>query len=296
MRKISLPLICLILLSGVNYAQSLQTPAPSPFATFSQVVGITEIKMEYSRPGVKGRMIFGSGDDYLLQYGAIWRTGANAATQISFSDAVKVGGQEVPAGTYAIYTIPGADEWKFILYKDLSVGGNTANYKEEDELMSVSVKPNKLSNKVESMTFGINNITPESTATLDLMWENTHISVPIDANADAQIMAQIDRAMENPMGSVGSLYAASANYYYNNDKDLNKALEWITKACEINKSIFDYESKANIQAKLGKYKDAVKTVDELHKIAANTTGGTLNFYNSTLKPRVDAKAAEWKKK
>ena len=276
-------------------AQSIQTPAPSPSATFTQVVGNTEIKMEYSRPGVKERKIFGTGGDYLLQYDEIWRTGANAATQISFSADVKVNGMDVPAGTYAIYTVPGENEWKFILYKDLSVGGNTANYKAEDELVSFMLKPQKLTNNIESLTFGINNIT-SSAATLDMMWENTHISIPIDANADAQIMAQIESAMANPLSGAASLYRNSANYYYGNDKDLNKALEWISKAAEISNSIFDYETQANIQAALGKYKEAIATISELHKAAASTSGGTLNFYNSTLKPRVDANVAEWKKK
>jgi hypothetical protein len=295
MKKINL-LVVLLFTAFIANAQSIQTPAPSPFATFSQMVGLTEIKMEYSRPSVKGRNIFGTGDGYLLQYGDIWRTGANSGTQISFSTDVKVNGKEVPAGTYAIYTIPGGDEWKFILYKDLSVGGNTDDYKVEDEMASFVIKAMKPANIVETLTFGINNITPESTATLDLMWENAHISVLIDANADALIVKQIDEAMRNPMAGVGSLYASSANYYYNNNKDLNKALEWMTKACEINKSIFNLETKADIQAKLGKYKEAVATVNELYKAGETVTGGTLNFYNTTLKPRVDTKVAEWNKK
>ena len=295
MKKLNLFVICLITFATAG-AQTIQTPAPSPFASFTQMVGITEISMEYSRPSVKGRKIFGTGDDCLLQYGDLWRTGANAATRISFSSDVKVGGKEVKEGTYAIYTVPGENEWKFILYSDLSVGGNTANYKEEDEVLTLMIKPKKLSSKIETLTFGINNITPESTATLDLMWENAHISVPIDANADALIMAQIENVMENPMARVGSLYSTAANYYYNNGKDLNKALEWMTKACEINKSIFDYEVKAYIQAKLGKYKEARATVAELHEVAKGTTGGTLNFYNSTLKGRVNAEAAAWPKK
>ena len=294
MRKINL-LVILLIIAFITNAQSIQTPAPSPFATFSQMVGLTEIKMEYSRPSVKGRNIFGTGEGFLIQHGSLWRTGANNATQISFSTDVRVNGKDVPAGTYAIYTVPGADEWKFILYKDLSVGGNTDDYKTEDELASFMIKPMKPAKKVETLTFGINNITPESAATLDLMWENAHVSIPIDANADALIMKQIEDAMRNPMASIGSLYASAANYYYNNNKDLNKALEWMTKACEINKSIFNLETKADIQAKLGKYKEAVATINELYKAAESVTGGTLNFYNSTLKPRVDSKAAEWKK-
>jgi len=277
------------------FGQNIRNVAPSPLGKWSQVVGLTDISMEYSRPGVKGRKIFGSGDDYLLQYGEIWRTGANNSTQISFSNDVMVNGKEVPKGTYAIYTVPGENEWKFMLYTDTSLGGGTANYDKSKELASFDITPKKLDSKVETLTFGLNNITNTS-ATLHLTWENTQLSLDINTKTDDMMMAQIDNAMKNPMASAGNMYSTAANYYYNNGKDINKALEWISKACEINNSIFDYRTKAYIQAKLGKYKEAVATIDQLHKAAETATGFAKTDYDDNIKAEMEGKAAEWKKK
>ena len=171
MKTTKLILICL-LTSFVAMAQ-ISTPAPSPAGSVSSTVGLTEVTINYSRPGVKGRMIFGTGDDYLLQYGELWRTGANAGTTITFSTDVKVAGTDVVAGTYMILTVPGADEFEFILYSDPSIGGNISELEDDKKALSTKVKNEKTSSTIQSMTFGISNISEDNT-TADIWfgWEN----------------------------------------------------------------------------------------------------------------------------
>lgn len=267
LHKISL-LGVFVLVIGQLQAQ-IQTPSPSPLGIIRQKVGLTDVEIQYSRPGVKDRVIFGD----LLKYGEVWRTGANAATRISFSDDVTLSGQKVAAGEYAIYTIPGKDEWAFILYSDLSLGGNVANYKAENEVFNVKVKPENLPMKIETLTFDIGHVR-NSSAVVSLMWENTRISIPMGADYDAKVMAQIDDLMENPMSEVAGLYAGAASYYFNEGKDLNKALDWMTEAVKIEPDAFwNVHTKAQIQAALKDYKGAIKTAElSLAKAKANEGG------------------------
>ena len=276
-----------------TYSQ-ISTPAPSPFGSFTQMVGLAEIAMEYSRPGVKGRMIFGDSEDHLLKYGVLWRAGANAATRISFSEDVKINGKDIPEGEYAVYMTPGADEWTVFLYDDLSTIVNDESYDQEKEVAKFAVKPEALTNNVESLTFLIGNIT-SNPATWDMYWEKTRISLNIETEVDGQVMEMISEAMENPYSRVAGLFAQSAGYYYNNDKDMSKALEWINKAIEYNPSMFRYDTKANIQAKLKDYKGAIKSIEAAHKAGASASGGTLTFYESTFKSQLDEKAEGFKK-
>lgn len=287
--------VLLLAATGFGFAQQVNTPAPSPFHTFTQTVGLTEISMEYSRPGVKGREIFGKTDQYLLPYDSMWRTGANASTKISFSDSVEINGQKVPDGTYAIYTIPGADEWTVMLYKDLTLGGNTDAYNEEDEQARFTVKPQELPFKMETLTFVVNNIRNES-ATLDLMWENTLVSLPFNVPTDKKVMAQINNLMDNPNMIVANLYNQSANYYLNTDRDMEQALEWINKAIEINPTMFTYNTKASILAKMENYKAAIEANNEAHKIGQEATGGLKTFYENTFKRTLNNQIAEWEQK
>ena len=251
----------------------IQTPSASPFAKISQRVGLTDVEIEYSRPGVKDRVIFGD----LLPYGEIWRTGANAATKISFSDDVRIAGQAVTAGQYAIYTIPGKEEWSFILYSDLSLGGNTDNYDAENEVLNVKIKPEALPMKVETMTFDIGHLR-NSTAVIFLMWENTMINLPLEVDYDNKVMDQIDQKMENPLQEAYGIYAGAADYYFNEGKDLNKALEWMNQALEIRPDACWYiHTKAQIQAGLKDYQGAIKTAELSIKKAKANEGGDFGY-------------------
>lgn len=252
-------MLLISIFSTVMNAQPLKVPAPSPLQTIKQNFALGEVSIEYSRPHAKNRVIFGD----LVPYGKIWRTGANASTRISFSDDVKLEGVGVPAGTYALYSIPGKDVWEIMLYKDLSLGGNTADYKTENEVLRLKVKPTLSAEQVESFTIQINNVKPAS-ASIDLSWEKTRVSIALSADIDERIMKGIDKAM-----NVDSKpYYQSASYYFENNKDLNKALEWVNKAIEQSPGAFWMTMlKARIQLKSGDKKGAIESAEKTIQIA-----------------------------
>ncbi len=196
-------------------------PAPSPAATVSQRVGLTDIAITYSRPGVKGREIFG----WLVPLGELWRTGANAATKISFSTDVKLGGQAVPAGTYALFTIPEAREWTVILNKVAEQSG-TYGYDEAQDLLRVKVPVEALPEPLESFTISVDELTADS-AQLTLAWEKTAVRVPIGVDVVGQLVPQIKAAMA---AEGKKPYLQAAMFYYENDLDLGLARQWIEAA------------------------------------------------------------------
>lgn len=236
----------------------IQTPAASPAGSVSTNVGLTDIKIDYSRPRAKGRKIFGEeGSGALVPYGSIWRTGANNGSKISFSEDVKVEGIAVPKGEYLIFTIPGASEWTVSLYKDLTIGGNTQAYDKSKEAASFKVKPAKLSEKVETFTFGIGDISDDSkNAKVEIAWENTSVKFTVTVDFDAKVMKSIEANTKvNPNN-----YFQAAVYYLENGKDLKKALEWVNIALESNPTAFwMLHQKAKIQKALGDKKGAAET-------------------------------------
>lgn len=238
-----------ILLVSNSIAQQLKVPAASPSQTVKQAFGISEITIEYSRPSVKGRVIFGD----VVPFGKIWRTGANSTTKITFGDDVKIEGVDVKAGTYGFYTIPNADSWEIMLYKDLTLGGNVANYKIENEVIRVKVKPITLANKVETFTMGLADIT-STTTNIELTWENTRVTVSVVTEIDSKIMKTIESTI---VQDTRPFYQA-ASYYYENNKDLKQALEWTEKAINANpKAYWVVLLKAKIQLKLNDKKGAI---------------------------------------
>lgn len=173
--------VLLLLLPGVLLvnAQNRQ-PAASPASSVACDVGLTNIKLDYSRPKMNNRKIFGDGSGFLVPYGKIWRTGANSGTKVSFSDDVKVEGVAVPKGEYLIFTWPGASEWTVSLYKDTSIGGYTDRYDKANEVANFKVKPQKLTEKVETFTAGITDIAQDNTsANVTLAWENTAVKMKV---------------------------------------------------------------------------------------------------------------------
>lgn len=171
-RRISfIALLALCTFIGDSFAQD--KPAPSPLATFSQKVGLTDVTIVYSRPSKKGRTIMGE----LVPYGKVWRTGANATTKITFSDDVKIGGKDLAAGTYAFWTIPGESEWTVIFSKDIK--GGAGNYQESEDALRVNVKSSKIAETVETFVIMIADNKPNF-ANIQIMWENTLIHVPLE--------------------------------------------------------------------------------------------------------------------
>ncbi len=230
----------------------IATPTPSPSASFTQTVGLTDISVEYSRPGVKGRTIFGD----LVPYGRIWRTGANASTKITFSDDVSLEGNEIEAGTYAMYTIPGEDEWQVMLYSDLSLGGNVGGYDDSNEVIRFSVEPVEMETSAESFMIAMDELSDES-ATLMLIWANTMVPIEVGVSADDEVMAAIEQTMAGP--SANDYYQAAV-YYYNTDRDLDQALEWINTSIDNGGDRFWIHTwKAQILGKMGNTEEAIAT-------------------------------------
>ena len=248
-------MICLALYSAD--AQPIKTPAPSPTQTVKQDFGISSVELIYSRPGMKGRKIFGD----LVPYGKVWRTGANQATRIKFADDVTIGGQAIKAGEYALFTIPNEKECNIIINKGSANWGT--DYKQADDIARVKVKSMKLEQPVESFTMQFANV-KANTAELQIMWDKTAVAVPIATDVDKKVMTQI----ENVMNKDNRPYFQAAMYYMETGRDLNQALTWFDKAIEQNpKAFWVYHQKANALAKLGKKDDARTTAQKSMDLA-----------------------------
>ncbi len=283
MKSTFLTAITLFSTSLIGFAQ-IKTPAPSPTGKISQEVGLIKVDVEYSRPSAKGRKIFGD----LVPFGEMWRTGANASTKVTFSDKVQTANISLDKGTYALYTIPGAKEWTIIFYKNTSYGGVPApkDFKEEEVGARFTVPAQSIANKVETFTIEIANLT-NTGADLELIWENTKVAIPIIADTDSKVMADIKSTMEGPSANA---YYTAARYYYEEKKDMKQALDWVTTSLEKGGDKFwILRLKANIQAELGMYKDAITTANKSSELAK--ADGNSDY------PRMNEKSiGEWTKK
>lgn len=239
----------------VSEAQ-IQTPSASPAGSVSSTIGLTDVKIDYFRPRLKGRKIFGE-KDVMYPHGTIWRTGANSGTKISFSTDVKVENINVPKGEYLILTWPGAGEWTVSLYKDVSLGGNTAGYNASNDAAKFKVKTKKLADKVETFTISIDDIAADNkSGKVTLAWENTAVPITVSVDYDEQVMKSIEANTKVNPGN----YFQAATYYLENGKDLNKALQWVNLALESNPTAFwMLHQKAKIQKALGDKKGAIET-------------------------------------
>lgn len=250
--------LIVLLAVGLVANGQIQTPQASATASTSTTVGLTDVKIDYSRPSAKGRTIFGDAATVLVPYGKIWRTAANSGTKITFSDDVKVEGTPVPKGEYLIYTWPGATEWTVSIYKDIKLGANTDKYDKAQEAASFKVKSEKLTEKVETFTINIGDISADSkSAKVQIAWENTSVKFTITADYDEKVMKAIEASTKvNPNN-----YYAAAVYYMDNGKDVKKALEWMNKAMEgnANPQFWQLYQKARIQKANGDKAGALAT-------------------------------------
>lgn len=255
----------MILASSSVFAQ-LKTPQPSPSATLEQTVGLATVTVDYSRPGMKDRKVFGE----LVAFDKVWRTGANKATAIDFSQDVMVGDQALTAGSYSIFSIPGESEWTIIFSKNLEQWG-TGDYKQEEDAARIKVKPSKLERTVETFTIDFSHLTANG-AMMNISWENTMVSFEIKAESTPLVEKQIkEMLIDGP--SAGTYYGA-ARFYLENGKDLEQALAWINVAIEKRPNAFWYtHRKALIEEGLGKTKEAIKTAEgSLEAAKANKDG------------------------
>ncbi len=281
MRKI-IYVLAMIIANYVSEAQ-VKTPQPSPKSTLTQVVGLTNVEIVYSRPSAKGRDVFNN----LVPFGKLWRTGANENTTISFSDDVVIDGKTLPKGKYALFTTPRADSWEVFFYKSTDNWGNPETWDETKVALKTSVKSEHLDRNVESFTIGINNL-DNNFAHLELSWEKTIVAVKFEVPTAKTAMASIDKVMAGP--TAGD-YFSSAQYLLNSNGDMTKALTYINKALDMNKDkpFWYTRLKSLIQAKQGDKSGAIETA----KISLAAAEAAKN--QDYVKMNKDS-IAEWSKK
>lgn len=228
----------------------IRTPQPSPLAELKQTVGLTDITVVYSRPGMKGRVVFGP--DGLVPYGQVWRTGANAATKITFGDDVTVGNSKLAKGSYALLSKPGENNWEFHFFNFEAPGFGF--YLDKTPVAVVEAKPSKTAAPVETFTIDFSHFTSTS-ANLNFSWGNVIVALPITVDVDSKVMADINKVMGGP--SAGEYFSA-ASYYHDSGKDLNQALEWIQKSNSMGQPRYwVVRREALILGDLGRYDEAI---------------------------------------
>lgn len=262
LKPIMITTLMLAVCSQTLFAQGVKTPAPSPHQVITQDFGLSQITIDYCRPSMKGRTIFGG----LVPYDQEWRTGANAVTTIDFGQDVELDGNPVKAGKYALYTIPSEGEWTIILNKDIKNWGT--QYTQSDDVLRFKVNTQQLPFQIETFTINLDNLR-DSTATLYMIWENTYVPIQITTHIDGQIMSEIQKGMQSDKKP----YAAAAGYYLRMNRDLTTALGWVNDALKINPKAFNiYYLKAQIQSKMNDKSGAIASARqgaELAKAANN---------------------------
>lgn len=275
-RKISF--IVILAVSSFLFAEEFEYPRPSPTSSVMQKVGITEVSIKYSSPGVKGRTIWGE----LVPFNKVWRTGANAATEISFSTDVKLNGKDLQAGTYSLFTMPGKSEWGVIFNSRTRISGT--DYKADADVLTLNVKPQTDTFR-ERMTFLIENNTNE-TADIVLHWEKLRLVINLTVNTDEMVM----KAAEKEVNQSWLSSFQAAGYCLSNDVELEKGLEYATLSTSIKENYWNLRTKAQLEAKLGKNDMSVKTMSDAVKLGEKMENAPFDF------DRMKSLLSKWKEK
>ena len=260
MKKIILSLFVTALTLSTN--AQLKTPAPSPFQKIEQKVGLTDVTLEYSRPGMRGRTIFGD----LVPFNEVWRTGANENTKITFSTDVTINGTDLKKGTYAVYTKPGKKSWDILFYADATNWGNPAKWDDTKVAAQAKATVQSLPMKIETFTMTFDDVTNDA-AVLGILWENTYVGLKFETPTEALVSKQITAIMNGPSAND---YYASAAYYLESGKDIKKAQTWIDKAVEMTSEAPKFwflRRQSLIHAKAGNKKGAINAAKESLKHA-----------------------------
>ena len=270
-----LSVILIFILSLSAAGQQIRTPRPSPDATVTQIVGVTEVKIDYSSPGVKERKIWGE----LVPYGEVWRTGANEVTSITFSDAVKVNGNDLPAGTYGIHTIPGESEWEIIFSKDTEINSGS-NYDPAKDALRIKAKPEK-HHFMERMTFLFADVTDKS-VTVNLLWDELEVSFNIETNTNEIFLSNAREQLSWSPTFQAAQYCLSANI------NLEEALRWIEASCLMSEVYWNTRVKAQLQYKLGMKNEAIATMEKSIDLGSKMESAPFDYDN------MKKMLAEWK--
>ena len=270
MKNLQSIIITALVALTVNVNAQIKTPRPSPTATLSQEVGLVDFEVNYSRPGIKDRVIFGD----LVPYGEVWRTGANSSTKIKFNEKVNIGGTDVDAGEYSIYTTPGESEWTVIISKNQG-NYDKDDYKVEDDAAKFTVKPSKLTDVVESFTIDFGTFTNNG-CNLNISWDKTRITIPIKVNTDEAVMAAIKETILD--GPSANDYRRAAIYYREQGEDLETALKWIDVAISKKTDAFWYiYNKAEILRDMSKKKEAIAAANKSMEMAKVYEDGDFGY-------------------
>ena len=261
-------LLCVTLVSFSMEAQ-IDTPAPSPSSKMEQAVGLTDVTVEYSRPSMRGRTIFGD----LVPFDKVWRTGANARTKVTFSEDVTIDGQELKAGSYAIFTKPSAQSWEVYFYTEYQGGGAPGKWDDSKVAAKTTAQVQSMDMDVESFTITIDDLS-DNGATLGILWEKTYVGVKFEVPTDATVTKNIDRVLNGP--GAGDYYAAAV-YYASSGKDISKAKEWMDKAMSMTEkpAFWQLRQQSLIQAKSGDKKAAIVTAKK--SLAAAEEAGNADY-------------------
>jgi hypothetical protein len=275
MKKMTFAMACCFF--AVSAVAQVKMPQPSPTQTIKQEFGLGSIEVKYSRPAAKGRKVFGD----LVPMNQMWRTGANGATIVRFTDAVEINGKKVDTGSYALYTIPGNESWEIILNKGISNWG-VDGYKATDDVLRFKVTPTKVKNKLESFTIQIADIKPE-TCELQIMWEKTAVAIPIKATIKAKIQAQLDEALKGDKKP----YWQAAQFYNEYDNNPAKALTYANEAVKENpKAYWIWLYKAKLEKTLGDNKAAMKSSTTSMQLAAEAKNADYVKMNKDLQKKL----------
>ena len=259
--------IAIAIFCFVGASAQIKTPQPSPTAEIEQAIGLTKVEVSYSRPGVKGRTIFGD----LVAFGKTWRTGANSNTKVTFSSDVIIDGQTLKAGSYGLYSVPNKDSWEVMFYTESDKNGVPGDWDDSKIAAKTTVNVQALPMNVETFTISINDVTSTS-AVLGILWEKTYVAVTFEVPTDEMVSATIDAVMA-ATPEAGDYYNA-AIYYNQQDKDIKKANEWMEKAMSLTEkpAFWQLRQQSLIYAKMGDSEKAIAVAEkslELSKEAGN---------------------------
>jgi hypothetical protein len=245
----------------------ITTPQPSPKATVEQRVGLTDVSVEYSRPGVKGRAIFGD----LVPFGKTWRTGANSNTKVTFSSDVSIDGQTLNAGSYGLYTVPNENSWEVMFYSESDNSGVPRDWDDTKVVAKTSVEVFSMPMNVETFTITFDDVSGTS-ATLGILWEKTYVGIKFEVPTD-KLVSETIAAVMAASPEAGDYYNA-AIYYRQQDLDIKKANEWMEKAMSLTEkpAFWQLRQQSLIYAKMGEKEKAIAVAEkslELSKAAGN---------------------------
>ena len=257
----------LLFVSFYGFSQ-LKTPSASTASEIEQVVGLTEIEVDYNRPSKRGRVIFGN----LVPFGKIWRTGANRGTEISFSTDVSINGENINEGTYSIFSIPNEDSWQIIFYSDTDLWSVPRNWEESKIIFQSNFKSNTNNKVVETFSISFEDIT-NNNVNLVFSWDDTNVIVPVDVPTKSLVEDQIKSIMGDDPKS--SDYYSAAVYYLQENINLDIALKWMNKAIEMieNPRFFQLRQQSLILAANGQYKNAIKVAEKSLELSIQANNG-----------------------